>query len=169
MQQTTTAPTQREAEGRAGLTAAIVIAAVTVFVAVAGSLGTDPDSSWFTALDKPSFYPPNWLFGPVWTAIYVLAAASAWLAWRDVAGEQRSSVMWMFAGNAALNLAWTFIFFRAQAPVVAGIEIVVLLASIVWLIVRIRPWNTTAAALLVPYALWVTFATALTWAIAIAN
>lgn len=149
--------------------AAVVIAAVTVAVALIGSLATDPDSSWYRALDKPSFNPPGAVFGPVWTLIYVLAAVSAWLAWRDVQGPRRKTVLWLFAANAALNLGWTLIFFGARSPWAAAAEIIPLLGTIIALIWLLRPWNKVATGLLVPYAAWVSFATVLNWTIAIQN
>jgi benzodiazapine receptor len=109
------------------------------------------------------------VFAPVWTTIYVLAAISAWLAWRDVGAAKRRAVLWLFAINAVLNFAWTALFFRAHSPIAAAVEIIPLLASIVALIWMLRPWNRAAAAALVPYALWTSFATVLTWTIAIQN
>jgi benzodiazapine receptor len=94
---------------------------------------------------RPSWQPPGAVFGPVWTLLYVLIAVAATLAYRDVPGPRHRLVLGLFTANLELNLAWTWIFFQAHAPVAAGVEILVLLA------------------------IWVTFATALTWAIAAAN
>lgn len=154
---------------RHGLLAGVVIAAVVIAIAGFGGLATDTDSSWYRGLDRPSWQPPGAVFGPVWTVLYVLLAVSAWLAWRDVRGPRRTPVLALYAANAALNLGWTWIFFQAQAPTAAGVEIVVLLATIAALIRLTWPCNRAAALALVPYAAWVAFATALTWTIAAAN
>ena len=144
-------------------------AAAVTAVAVAGAIGSDPTSDWYRSLDKPSWQPPGAVFGPVWTLLYVLIAFAATLAVRDVPGPRRRLVTGLFAANLALNLAWTWIFFQAHAPVAAGVEILVLLATILVLLRLLWPHNRTAALLLAPYAAWVMFATALTWAIAAAN
>lgn len=152
-----------------GLQAAAVIASVTVAVAAGGALITDPNSEWYLSLEKPPFNPPNEVFGPVWTTIYALTAISAWLAWLDSRGPARRTIMWLFAANAALNFGWSAIFFRGHSTWGAATEIVALLGTILALIWLLRPWNKTASLLLVPYAAWVSFATVLTWTIAVQN
>jgi tryptophan-rich sensory protein len=105
----------------------------------------------------------------VWTVLYALLARSAYLAWRELEGTPRKPVLGLYALNGALNLAWTILFFRAHRPVIAGVEILLLLGTIVVLIVLMRPVSRQASWALVPYALWVGFAAALTWAIAAGN
>jgi tryptophan-rich sensory protein len=144
-------------------------AAAVTAVAVVGGLATDTSSDWYQNLDRPAWQPPGSVFGPVWTVLYVLIAIAATLSFRDVGGPRRRVVLGLFAANLALNLAWTWIFFQGHAPVAAGIEILFLLATIVGLFRLVLPHNRTAAYLLVPYGLWVTFATALTWTIAVNN
>ncbi len=153
---------------RVPMVAAGWAAAVTA-VAVVGGLGTDTSSDWYRNLDRPSWQPPGWVFGPVWTVLYVLIAIAATLSYRDVASPRRRLVMGLFAANLALNVAWTWIFFRGHRPTAAGVEILVLLGTIVALIALVRPHNRTAALALAPYGAWVTFAGALTWAIAARN
>ena len=138
-------------------------------VAVAGGIGSDTSSDWYRDLDKPSWQPPGAVFGPVWTVLYVLIAIAATLATRDVPGARRRLVTGLFAANLALNVAWTWIFFRGHAPRAAGVEILVLLGTIVALIRLIWPHNRAAALALAPYGAWVAFATALTWTIAAKN
>jgi translocator protein len=138
-------------------------------VAVVGGLGTDTESAWYQSLDRPSFQPPGPAFGIVWTVLYVMIAAAATLATRDVPGVKRRLVAGMFAANLVLNVAWTWIFFRGHAPVAAGVEILFLLATIAGLVRLILPHNRVAAGLLVPYGVWVMFATVLTWTIAANN
>lgn len=143
-------------------------AAVAVVAAVGGA-ATDTTSDWYEGLEKPSWQPPGWVFGPVWTLLYVLLAVSAALAWRDVRGPRRRLVLGLYAANLVLNLGWTLVFFRGHAPWAALGEILALLASIVALVVLVRRHNAAAAAALLPYGAWVGFATALTAAIAAKN
>ena len=149
--------------------AAVGWAAVVTAVAVVGGLATDTSSDWYKGLDRPSWQPPGAVFAPVWTVLYVLIAVAATLAYRDVGGPRRRLVLGLFAANLALNVAWTWIFFRGHAPRAAGVEILFLLGTIVGLIALVRPHNRTAAIALAPYGVWVAFATALTWTIAFRN
>ena len=158
-----TTTSRRIAPAAAGWSAAVAA------VAVLGGLATDTSSEWYEGLERPSWQPPGALFGPVWTVLYVLLAVSAALAWRDVRGPRRRLVLGLYAANLAMNLGWSVIFFRLHAPWAALADVVGLLASIVALIVLVRRHNTAAAAALVPYAAWVSFATALTAAIAVEN
>src|SRR5690348_3780461 len=144
-------------------------AAAVTGVAIAGGIGTDTSSDWYRKLDKPSWQPPGAVFGPVWTVLYVLIALAATLAVRDVPGARGRLVTGLFAANLALNLAWTWVFFRGHSARAAGVEILVLLGTIAALIRLIWPHNRAAALALAPYGAWVTFATALTWTIAARN
>jgi translocator protein len=150
----------------------IAVAAVTlavVAISALGGLGVNTDSAWYQSLALPSWQPPGWLFGPVWTVLYILLARSAYLAWRDADGPRRAPILALYAANAILNVGWTYLFFRAERPALAGVEILVLLATIVALVVLMRPVNRQASWALVPYGAWVAFATALTWTITAAN
>ena len=131
-----------------------------------GALATTPvlGSRWYRRLDKPPWQPPGPVFGPVWTVVYALIAASMLVA-RGRGGEQQRPLFVLFGTNLALNLAWTLIFFRGRSPLAAGVEIVILESTTVALIVRAWPLSRLAALALLPYAIWVAFATALTWAI----
>ncbi len=145
------------------------IALAVIAVAAIGGLSTDTGSDWYQGLDRPSFQPPGSVFGPVWTVLYIALGVSAWSAWRTVTGPRRNLVLGLFAANFVLNALWTLIFFKGHAPVAAGIEILFLLATIVWLIAFLWKEHKLAAWLLVPYGLWVTFAAAITWTIAFTN
>src|SRR5215208_5251362 len=149
--------------------AAVTIAAAVVGIAALGGLASDVRSEWYLSLAKPSWQPPGWVFGPVWTLLYALLAVSAFLAWRDAHGPRRPPLLALYAANGALNLAWTYIFFQAKQPVVAGIEILLLLATIVAMAVLVRPFSRIAAATLVPYGAWVAYASSINWAIAVQN
>lgn len=124
--------------------------------ATAGSVGT-----WYPTLEKPSFNPPNWIFAPVWTALYLMIAIAGWRAWRRAEGPRLRLALTAYAVQLALNLSWSFVFFGAQRIGAALAVIAVLLAAILanaWLFWRIE---RAAGALLVPYAAWVSFATLL--------
>ncbi|MGE5407782.1 MAG: TspO/MBR family protein [Syntrophothermus sp.] len=149
--------------------AAVIISGAVVAISALGGLGVDTNSAWYRDLELPSWQPPGAAFGPVWTVLYALLARSAYLAWRDVQGSRRTPILGLYVLNGALNLAWTILFFRAHSPVIAGVEILLLLATILALIVLMRPVSRQASWALVPYALWVAFAAALTWAIAASN
>lgn len=115
--------------------------------------------AWYESLRKPSWQPPRWVFGPVWTLLYVLMGLAAWRVWRvDGFGVP----LGLYAVQLALNLAWTFVFFKYKNLRLALAEILALLATIVATIVSFASVDATAAAMLLPYAAWVTFATLLT-------
>ena len=122
------------------------------------------ESRWYRRLRKPPWQPPGPVFGPVWTVIYALIAASM-LVVRGRGGDAQRPVFVLFGTNLALNLAWTLIFFRGRSPLAAGVEILALEGTTVALVVRAWPVSRLASLLLVPYAVWIVFATALTWAI----
>jgi tryptophan-rich sensory protein len=148
--------------------AAVACAAAVTLVSVVGSLVTQPavDSSWFDQLDKPSWYPPNALFGQVWTVLYVLIAIAGYRAWRHGAP---TSTLALYGVQLALNLAWSVIFFGLRSPGWALVEVVVLFAAIAVVLVRFWAVDRIAGALFVPYLAWVLFATALTSAIVALN
>jgi benzodiazapine receptor len=141
------------------LWAPISISAVTaVALAILGAWFTRLDG-WYRKLRKPDWQPPDWLFGPAWTVIFALTATSATLAW-DAAETpaERWRVVGLFALNVVLNAAWSWIFFTRRRPDWALIEVALLWLSIVALILGIWSLSPTAALLLVPYLLWVSFA-----------
>ncbi len=145
-----------------------VIVALAICFAVAG-LGaywtTEAIPTWYATLRKPSWNPPNWVFGPVWSILYAMMAVSAWLVWRRAEFEGARVALAVFAVQLALNLGWSGVFFRLKQPGWAFAEIVLLWLVIAATIVRFRRISATAASLLVPYLLWVSFATALNAAI----
>jgi benzodiazapine receptor len=137
-------------------------------VSIAGGMLTDI-GPWYRALVKPSWQPPDWLFGPVWTTIFILAAVSAALAWRAAGETQRRVVVILFVANGILNVGWSLLFFHLKRPLLAGLEVILLWASIVALIWYVQRFSRAAAWLLVPYLLWVSFATVLNWTIVALN
>jgi len=129
--------------------------------AIGGWLTAGAVETWYPTLEKPPGTPPSWVFGPVWTALYAMMAVSGWLVWQRTSGPHRARAMVPFGVQLALNVGWSGLFFGLQRPRWALIEIVVLLAAIGWTIRAFRGVNKRAAGLLVPYLVWVVYATAL--------
>jgi len=144
---------------------AIIIFLCVVLIAGLGGLATDPNSHWYEQLNKPSFQPPASWFGPVWTTIYLLLIISAVITWNTALEEHRKTLMILFILNGIFNLAWSFLFFRGHALVLSGIDILAVLVTIIVLMYNLWPVSHTASLLLLPYLLWVSFASVLNWAI----
>ena len=113
---------------------------------------------WYPNLRKPAGTPPGVVFGPVWTGLYVLMAFSAWLVWRDYGWSGGRSALLLFFGQLALNMAWSGIMFGVRMPGMAFAEILILWLAILFNIVVFHWLTPVAAMLLVPYLLWVTYA-----------
>ncbi len=125
-----------------------------------------PIGPWYRDLRKPRLQPPNWLFGPAWGLILSLAAWSAVLAWTAAPdAATRTKVLILFGTTAVFHTLWSPLFFRARRPDWALVEVVFLWASLVALVGGLWPISPAAAALVLPYLLWVTFATWLNSAI----
>jgi benzodiazapine receptor len=146
--------------------------AVPVLVGVAGSLFTTSDSlnNWYANLNKPAFTPPGWLFGPVWTTLYILMGISAFLVWRKGLENKavRTALIW-FIIQLVLNAVWSPLFFGLQSPLLGLIDIFLLLFAIIATLICFGKISTPATLLLVPYLGWVTFATILNLAIYFLN
>ncbi|MGE0037480.1 MAG: TspO/MBR family protein [Xanthobacteraceae bacterium] len=144
----------------------ILIAALSATaVAALGALMTDL-GPWYMSLRKPSWQPPDWLFGPVWTLIFGLCALSGYIAWRNAPNRGgRDGIIGLFALNGFLNILWSTIFFRLRRPDWALVEVGLLWFSIFLMIVVLMRYSKTASLLLLPYLGWVTFAGALNWAV----
>jgi translocator protein len=134
-----------------------------------GVLGTDVTSRWYRDLDKPSWQPPGAAFGPAWTTLYALMAVASARTLDRVEDEERRAFATAFGANLVLNAAWCWLFFKARRPRWALAEIVLLEASTLDLTRRAAKTDLPAARMLVPYAGWVAFATALNAAIARRN
>lgn len=118
-------------------------------------------SEWYGALNKPSWNPPNWLFGPVWTLLYTLMGIAAWKVWKDFGFESAKSALIAFLIQLALNGLWSQIFFRFHQTGWAFIEIIFLFAAILITTFLFSKQDNRAAWLMVPYILWVSFAACL--------
>lgn len=152
--------------GKAEWIALGVFLVVCFAVAAAGSLATTPEiPNWYARLSKPSWTPPNWLFGPVWTALYAAMAVAAWLVWKQGGWRENRGALILFAVQLALNLAWSFIFFKFHQIAMAFVEIILLWLSIAATMVSFANSSKTAAILLVPYIAWVTYAAALNYSV----
>lgn len=121
--------------------------------------------TWFAALEKPPWNPPNWVFGPVWTTLYVGMAVAAWLVWRRRGFADVSLPLFLFGVQLFLNSAWSVLFFGMRNPGIAFADILLLWLAIAATIVAFGRVSTLAAILLVPYLAWVSFATVLNWSI----
>lgn len=123
--------------------------------------------TWYPLLHKPGWNPPNWIFGPVWTCLYVLMGIAVWRGWR--ARQARGlAAGWLLAGHGVqliLNALWSVLFFGLRQPAWAAVEIAGLWLCLAWLQVALWREDRWAGVLWLPYVLWVSFAAALTVAI----
>jgi translocator protein len=144
----------------------IVLLTLCFAVAGVGGLATSPNiPNWYAGLAKPSWTPPNWVFGPVWSTLYIAMAVAAWLVWRKAGLAGAAMPMALFGIQLLLNALWSWLFFGLHSPGAAAIDIVLL-----WLAIAattIAFWRRSAAAgiLFVPYLVWVSFALTLNLAI----
>lgn len=127
-------------------------------------------TDWYAFLNKPLFSPPNWLFGPVWTVLYFLMGISLFLVWK--LGLKKNGVrtaIKVFLAQLALNFLWSVFFFGLRSPLLGLIDILTLLVMIILTMQKFRPLSKAAFYLLVPYLLWVGFATLLNFSILVLN
>lgn len=126
----------------------------------------NPPGAWYTALNKPPFNPPNWIFAPVWTALYVMIAVAGWRTWMR---EHTSAVMKVWFAQMALNFAWSPLFFGAHQMTLALIVIAALAVTIAMFIALTRHDDKPSAWLFAPYLAWVSFATLLSASLIVLN
>lgn len=138
---------------------------------IIGSIFTTPAiSTWYATLNKPSFNPPNWLFGPVWITLFALMGTSLFLVWRkqgDTPHTNRGLIL--FAVQLVFNVLWSVAFFGLKSPISGLIVIVILWVLILLTILQFSKISELAAVLLVPYILWVSFAAILNLSLFILN
>lgn len=143
--------------------------AMTAAAAAIGSLATrEAVEGWYLTLQKPAFTPPGWVFGPAWTLLYIAMATALFLAWRAPEKSPRVPIL-LFSVQLALNALWSVLFFGLQQPLLALIDIAALWILILLTTLSFLPRSRAAAALMVPYLLWVLFATALNLGIVLLN
>ncbi len=145
---------------------AIALAAGGLVLTAAGGALVTQLGPWYYGLKKPSWQPPDWLFGPAWTTIFLFMAFAFVLSWKQLPTDgERARLFGLFALNGGLNTLWSFLFFGRRRPDLALIEIVPFFGSIVLLMVTVAPLDRRAALAFVPYLCWVMFATVLNIAI----
>ena len=146
---------------------AIIAIAIPLMVgATSGFFTVTGVESWYQTIQKPSWNPPGWIFGPVWTTLYVMMGIALFLVWKeDTSEELKKIAIALFAVQLTLNFFWSFIFFNQQQPGWALVEIIAMWIFILLTIFAFAQVNKTAAWLLVPYISWVSFATILNYTI----
>ncbi len=122
-------------------------------------------SAWYPGLTKPSWNPPDWVFGPVWTLLYIMMAVAAWLVWRSRAAPPVALPLALYTMQLTLNVMWSGLFFGLRMPGAAFAEIILLWLAILATILSFWRVDRVAAMLLVPYLAWVSFASMLNFAI----
>jgi len=151
--------------GRSLLVLAVLVIACEGVGIVGAGFTAPAIADWYRSLERPSWTPPDWLFGPVWIALYALMAVAAWLVWR----QGRVPGVWtagaLFGVQLALNAIWTPIFFGLRQPGWALLDILLLWAAILLTLVAFARVRPLAAGLLAPYLAWVTYAGALNFAL----
>jgi benzodiazapine receptor len=142
---------------------------VLCFVAAGlGALFTTPATKpggWYSQILKPSWTPPSWLFGPVWTALYLAMAVAAWLVWRQGGWEAQRGALFLFLVQLALNAAWSWLFFGLHSPASGMTGITLLWIAILLTLLAFFRVSPAAGWLMVPYLLWVSYASALNFTI----
>jgi len=140
----------------------IVSIAICLFAGGIGSFFTmDAIPNWYASLLKPIFNPPNWIFGPVWTTLYILMGIALYLFWTTKAKISKKKAYYFFFIQLVLNTFWSIIFFGLQSPFLGLVEIIILWIFILLTILEFNKFKKIAAYLLIPYLLWVSFASVL--------
>jgi benzodiazapine receptor len=152
--------------------AKLIIAVLTPICAgLIGSIFTVQSiPTWYATLVKPELSPPNWIFGPAWTTLYILMGIAAFLVWKkEIKNKAVKTALIVFAGQLLLNTIWSIIFFGMQNPFWAFIDIIALWIAIVINIIFFYKVSRPAALLLLPYILWISFASYLNYSIWMLN
>lgn len=148
------------------IVAPIISIVIAQMAGVIGSIFTaESVETWYSTIEKPFWNPPNWVFGPVWTLLYVFMGIAAYLIWRNREKSGAKLALVFYGVQLFLNTLWSILFFGLQNPSLAFIEIVILLVFILITIILFWRISRLAALLLVPYIAWVFFATVLNFSI----
>ncbi len=132
---------------------------------IGGAITTPKIDNWYATLAKPGWNPPNWLFGPVWSALYFGMAVAAWLVWRRGGFAATRLPLTLFGVQLALNVLWSCIFFGLEKPGLAFVEVLILWVAIAATMAVFWRRSTVAGILFVPYLAWVSFAAALNFVV----
>jgi len=159
------APAEERRRPSVGLQAFALIGWLVLCFAAAGTAGFVSIDGWYAALQKPSWNPPAWVFGPAWTLLYICMAVAAWLVWREGGWKVHGRALGLFLVQWVLNALWTPLFFGLQRPGLAFAEIVILWLVLAATLAAFWRISKVAGALLVPYLAWVSFAAALNFSI----
>ncbi len=143
----------------------VVSLIIVLGISFVGSLFTsgNTDSSWYLE-NKPSFTPPSWVFGPVWTILYLLIALSLYFVWTKAKRNEKKKIVVIYGINLVANVLWSYLFFGIQNPLLSFIDLLVIFGSIIGMMVVAEKIDRKVAWLLVPYLLWVGFAGVLNFA-----
>lgn len=149
----------------------IIAIAICEFTGIMSSvLSSALMNPWFSSLNKPSWNPPSNVFGPVWTVLYLLMGISLWLVWKSTKPTNEKEIaITFFIIQLFLNFWWSLLFFKFHSPALALVDIILLLILIVVTIIHFFPISKVASYVLIPYVLWVAFATILNYSIWILN
>ncbi len=155
---------------RSKISEILILFSSIIICQLAGFIGsiftTSSIPTWYASLNKPSFNPPNWVFAPVWTVLYLLMGIALYLIWRKGLSDKNVKIAFMvFVFQLVLNSLWSFLFFGLESPFAAFIEIIILWIAILVSIILFFRISWIAGVLLIPYILWVSFASVLNFAI----
>ena len=132
---------------------------------IGGAVTTPKIATWYATLAKPSWNPSNWIFGPVWSALYFCMAVAAWLVWRQGGFKDAILPLTLFGFQLILNVLWSCIFFGLEKPGVAFVEVLLLWAAIAATMIAFWQRSMIAGILFLPYLAWVSFASVLNFTI----
>lgn len=153
-----------------GWKVAIAIAVTLLLGSTSGLITAGAIEGWYTEIEKPTFNPPNTVFGPVWTVLYIMMGFAAGLIWSNGLEDPKvRRALSLFGVQMLLNVLWSLLFFGLKSPGLALVDITLLLLTIILCIRAFHPIDRWAAYLLVPYVLWVSFATVLNASIWLLN
>ena len=148
----------------------LVFILITLFAGFIGSLFTTPSiASWYAFINKPSFSPPNWLFAPVWSLLYILMGIAAFLVWQKRDNLKTKPALMFYGIQLILNTFWSIIFFGMHNPGLAFLEIIILWTFILITLIKFYKINKTSGILFIPYFIWVSFASILNFAVWMLN
>ncbi len=167
--QTGLADTLRNLTREDWLGLAVLLIAVALVAGSGSMMSVDSIQGWYADLDKPAWSPPDWLFGPVWTALYILMSIAAWLIWLRRGEDLARAALTAYALQLLLNAAWSPLFFAMQNPTLALLDCIALWLALAVTVVLFYQVRLLAGLLLVPYLLWTSFALSLNAAIVALN